>query len=108
MQKQTTIDYISSKLRANGFEMDPSAMRPFDRIPFEKLHSIYDREESFLKKHIIDSITEEFKKRTNQEIGQLTETDVFAGILSLGKKVQDASSEEFDQKQLIRDACPYC
>lgn len=108
MDQNYAESFIEQELKNDGFGFESSAMQPFNDIPFTKLHSIYDHEEYFLRKHIIGSIKEAFEKRTGQKIGAISKEDVKTGIILLGNRIRKASKDEFSQKRVVIEACPYC
>lgn len=108
IDKASAESHIEAELKNQGFQLGPLAMRPFVNFGFEKLHEIHDHEERYLKDNIIQSIIDAFQKRTRKEKGLVNEDDVKAGILLLGNRIRKADPKDFDHKDVIRDACPYC
>ena len=103
---------LVADLAVRGLGVTPDAWRPLERISWEKLVTIHDHEEAFLRDVLVESIATANRARTQSGRGtaNVNAHDVTTAMLMLGSAVRSApeSSIASGNKAIIRNVCPYC
>lgn len=103
---------ITSRLQQAGWELDPGALAPLQKIDFAKLVAIHDHEERFLETLFFELLLGMRRQRgsTVQDEGKITTDDIETALRMLG--VAAARQADITLSPLtrddIRDACGFC
>lgn len=103
---------LMAEIARHGLAIAPDALKPLQKIDFQKLVHIHDHEEHFLRTVFADSLVRANRTRRDAESSQpeITAQDVRTAMLMLGTAVTAAAEAQFSSvnKSIIQSVCPYC
>ncbi len=104
---------LQQELSSLGHTLDPSAAEPLRHLDYQRLVSIYDHEEAFLRRVLVRSIVTAHRARVQRQGSPpqpVSEDDVRTGMLMFGAAVANAPDQTFSKAStsVIQDICPYC
>jgi hypothetical protein len=103
---------LMTQLASRGVTISDDALKPLRRIDFQKLVSIHDHEEYFLRTKFVESLESAYQARFKEEGGpqKVTAQDVRTAMLMLGAAAASAPEAQLSSvnKSVIKDVCPYC
>ena len=103
---------LMTQLAGRGLDISHDALKPLQRIDFQKLVGIHDHEEFFLRRKFVESLENAYHARLTEDGGpqRITAQDVRTAMLMLGAAAASAPEAQLSHvnKSVIKDVCPYC